>query len=182
MEEKLISGSIFWSELVLFSFTVGKDPINNQKCLWDFLEKTCPIFVLCKQIYHLAKGSVPVRAMRDMRSWLKPKVYPGYLLESSPAELSHTQQTQNPIYKCYSVIQSCPTLCGSMDCSTAGFPVLHSLLEFAQTHVHWVDDAIQPFHPLLPTSPSTLNLSQHQGLFQWVISLHQVAKVLELQL
>ena len=137
----------------------------------------CPIFVLCKQIYHLAKGSVPVRAMRDMRSWLKSKVYPGYLLESSPGELSHTQQTQNPIYKCYSVTQSCLTLCDPTDCSTPGFSVLHHLPEFAQTHVHWVDDAIQPSHPLSPPPHPALSLSQHQGLFQWVSSSHQVAKI-----
>ena len=104
-------------------------------------------------MYHLAEGSVSVRAVRDMGSWLKPKAYPGYLLVSSPAELRHTQQTQNPICKCYSVTQSCPILCDSMDCSTPGFPVLHSLPEFAQTHVHWVDDTIQPSHPLLPSSP-----------------------------
>ena len=53
-----------------------------------------------------------------------------------------------------------------MDCSTPGFLILHYLLEFAQTHVHCVDDAIQPSHPLLPPSPPALNLSQHQGLFQ----------------
>ena len=63
-----------------------------------------------------------------------------------------------------------------MHCSTPGSPVLHCLLEFAQTHVHWVSDAIQPSHSLLPRSPLALNLSQHQGLFQWVSSLHQVAK------
>ncbi|MEA1078638.1 hypothetical protein U8M15_27455, partial [Klebsiella pneumoniae] len=62
------------------------------------------------------------------------------------------------------VAQSCPTLCDPMDCSTPGFPVLHCLSEFAQTHVHCVSDAIQPFHPLLPPSPSALNLSHHQGL------------------
>ena len=69
-----------------------------------------------------------------------------------------------------------------MDCSTPGFPVLHYLPEFAQTHVNWVGDAIQPSHPLLSPSPSALNLSQHQGLFPWVGSSHQVAKVLEFQL
>ena len=68
-----------------------------------------------------------------------------------------------------------------MDCSTQGFPVYHQLPELAQTHVHRVDDAIQPSHPL--SSPSTaFNLSQHQGLFQGVSSLHQVDKVLEFQL
>ena len=70
---------------------------------------------------------------------------------------------------CCSVTQVCPTLCNPLDCSTPGFPVLH-LSEFAQTHVHWVDDAKQPCHPLLPPSPPALNLSQHQGLFQWVNS------------
>ena len=77
---------------------------------------------------------------------------------------------------CCSVAQSCPILCDPLNCSTPGFPVLHHLLEFAQTHVHWVSDAIQPSHPPLPSSPPTLNLSQHQGLFQWVGCLHPVAK------
>ena len=83
---------------------------------------------------------------------------------------------------CYSVAKSCPTLFGSLDHSMPGFPVFHYLLEFAQTHVHWVSDAIRPSHPLSPPSPPALNLFQHQGLFQWVGSSHQVAKVLELQL
>ena len=69
-----------------------------------------------------------------------------------------------------------------MDCSTPGFPVHHQLPELTQTHVHWVGDAIQPSHPLSSPSPPTFNLSQHQDLFQWVTSLHQVAKVLEFQL
>ena len=69
-----------------------------------------------------------------------------------------------------------------MDCSTPGFPIHHQLPEFTQTHVHWVGDAIQPSYPLSSPSPLTFNLSQHQGLFKWVISLHQVAKVLEFQL
>ena len=72
----------------------------------------------------------------------------------------------------------CLTLCRTMNCSTTGFPVLHYLLEFAQTHVHWGSDSIQPSHPLSLPSPLALNLSQLQGLFQWVCSSHQVAKVL----
>ena len=80
-----------------------------------------------------------------------------------------------------SVAPSCPIICSPMDCSTPGLPVHHQLLEFTQTHVHWVDDAIQPSHPLSsPSSPHTFNLSQY--LFKWVSSLHQVAKVLEFQL
>ena len=67
-----------------------------------------------------------------------------------------------------SVTQSCLTLCNPMDCSTPGFPVHHQLLELAQTYVHWVSDFIQPSHPLMSSSLSAFNLSQHQGLFQWV--------------
>ena len=69
-----------------------------------------------------------------------------------------------------------------MDCSTPSIPVHHQLLEFTQTHVHQVGDAIQPSHPLLAPSPPAFNLYQHRGLFHLVSSLHQVAKVLELQL
>ena len=83
---------------------------------------------------------------------------------------------------CCSVTKSCPTPCNSMDSSTLGFSVLHYFLEFSQTHVHWVADAIQPSHPPSSPSPPALNLFQHQGLFQWVSSSHQVARVLELQL
>ena len=67
-----------------------------------------------------------------------------------------------------SVAQSCPTLCNPMDCSMPGFPVHHQLSELAQTHVHWIGDAIQPSHLLLSPSPPAFNLSQHQGLFKWV--------------
>ena len=80
-----------------------------------------------------------------------------------------------------SVAQSCPTLCNSMDCSTPGLLVHHQLPEFTQTHAYWVGDAIQPSHPLLSPSSLTFNLSQHQGLFKWVSSKHQVAKILEFQ-
>ena len=79
-----------------------------------------------------------------------------------------------------SVTQSCPTFCDPMDCSMPDFPVQHQLPELAQAHVYRVCDAIQP--ALLSPSPSALSLSQHQGLFQWVGSSHQVAKVLELHL
>ena len=78
-----------------------------------------------------------------------------------------------------SVAQSCLTLCDPMNCSTPGLPVHHQLPEFTQTHVHWVGDAIQPSHPLSSPSPPAPNPSQHQILFQWVNSSHEVAKVLE---
>ena len=81
-----------------------------------------------------------------------------------------------------SVTQSCLTLCKPMDYSTPGLPVHHQLPDLTQTLVHWVGDGIQPSHPLLSPSPPALNLSQHQGLFIWVSSSYQVAKVLEFQL
>ena len=80
-----------------------------------------------------------------------------------------------------SVTQSCLTLCDPMNRSTPGLPVHHQLLEFTQTHVHRVSDAIQPSHPLSSSSPLAPNPSQHQSLFQWVNSSHEVAKVLEFQ-
>ena len=75
-----------------------------------------------------------------------------------------------------SVAQLCPTLCDPMNCSTPGLPVHHQLPEFTQTHVHWVSDAIQPSHPLSSPSPAP-NPSQHQSLFQWINSSHEVARV-----
>ena len=81
-----------------------------------------------------------------------------------------------------SVAQSCPTLCNPMNHSTPGLPVHHQLPEFTQTHVHRVSDAIQPSHPLSSPSPPAPSPSQHQSLFQWVNSSHEVAKVLEFQL
>ena len=80
-----------------------------------------------------------------------------------------------------SVAQSFPTLCSPINRSTPGLPVHHQLLEFAQTHVHQVGDSIQPSHPLSSHSPPDPNSSQHQSLFQWVNSSHEVAKVLEFQ-
>ena len=79
-----------------------------------------------------------------------------------------------------SVSQSCPTLCNPIDYSRP--PVHHQLLEFTQIHIHWVGDAIQPCHPLSSHSPPAFDLSQHEGFYKWVSSLHQVAKVLEFQL
>ena len=81
-----------------------------------------------------------------------------------------------------SVAQSCLTLCDPMNHSTPGLPVHHQLLEFTQTHVHRVGDAIQPSHPLSTASPLAFNLSQYQGLFKWISFSYQVPKVLEFQL
>ena len=114
-----------------------------------------------------------------------PLFYLGLILNSNACE-----QSIRNIYRLLlwssvqfsSVAQSCLTLCNPMNHSTPGLPVHHQLLEFTQTHVHRVGDANQPSHPLLSPSPFALNFPQHQGLFKWVSSSHQVAKVLEFQL
>ena len=129
---------------------------------------------------------------QPVSSWVKhvlPPSIPGSETHHPP---SHPRQILPPAPKpplaiqqvcpVSSVTQSCPTLYDPVDCSTPGLPVHHQLLEFTQTHVHWVSDAIQPSHPLSSPSPPAFNLSQHQGLFKWVNSSHQVAKVLEFQL
>ena len=99
--------------------------------------------------------------------------------------VGHDWATFTFIYTHYiqfcSVAQLCPTLCHSMDCSMPGLHVHHQLLELTQTRVHHISDAIQPSHPLSSPSPPAFNLSQHQGLFQWVSSSNQMAKVLEFQ-
>ena len=81
-----------------------------------------------------------------------------------------------------SVTQSCPTLCNSMNHRTPGLPVHHQLPEFTQTHVYQVSDAIRPSHPLSSPSPPAPHPYQHQSFFQWVNSLHEMAKVLKFQL
>ena len=97
--------------------------------------------------------------------------------------LSNYQQyfSQNSV-QFSSLTQSCLTLCDPMDCSKPGLPVHHQHPELAQTHIHWVGNAIEPSYPLSSLSPPVFNLSQQQGLCQWVSSSHQVAKVLEFQL
>ena len=97
-------------------------------------------------------------------------------------EISLHNMLQFYLVQFSSVAQSSPTLCNPMNRSTPGLPVHHQLPGFTQTHVHRVGDAIQPSHPLSSPFPPAFNLSQYQGLLQSASSLHQVAKVLELQL
>ena len=99
------------------------------------------------------------------------KFHPQHILEITTFSLQFS-----------SVAQSCPTICDPMNLSTPGLPVHYQLPEFTQTHVHQVSDAIQPSHPQQSPSPPVPNPSQHQSLFQWVSSSHEVAKVLEFQL
>ena len=117
----------------------------------------------------LANDRNPAQAGKDFLVCIAGKLREGGLL-ANPSQVSSVQ------------LLSCVWLFDPMDCSMPGLPVHHQLLEFTQTHVHWVGDAIQPSPPLSSLSPPAFNLSQHQGLFQWVSSLHQVAKVLEFQL
>ena len=101
----------------------------------------------------------------------------------NPKSLQMTYTVCLPLYPCYcSVSKSCLTLCNPMDCSMPGSPVLHYLWEYARIHVHWVWFYLTISSFATPSSPFAFSLSQHQSLFQWVGSLHQVAKVLEFQL
>ena len=123
----------------------------------------------------------------DGREWVNSGRWwwtgrPGVLQFMGSQRVGHNWVNNLSIFSCMfsSVAQSCPALWNPMDCSALGFPVHHQLLELAQTHVHRAGDAIWLSHLLSSPSPPAFNLSQHQGLFQWVSSLHQVAKVSEL--
>ena len=129
---------------------------------WILAADTLPQIVPCTHVLGLEPSQNPV--------WdLKPRGW-----DSNPRGWDSVQFS--------SVAQSCPTHCDPMNHSIPGLSVHHQLLESTQTHFHWVGDVIQPSYPLSSPSPPALNLSQHQGLFQWVSSSHQVAKVLEFQL
>ena len=156
---------------VKYNSTVLDACVNAQSlsCVWLF---ATPRTVACQALQSMGFpsqeywGGLPFPTPGDIpnpRIKILSPVYPE-LIQFSP------------------VAQSCPTLCDSKNRSTPGFPVHLQLLEFTQTHVHWISDANQPSHLLSSTSPPALNLAQHQGLFKWVRSSHQVAKVLELQL
>ena len=115
----------------------------------------------------------------------KPHLTKARVQRRRPSEAKKTEQSLKCKTLCVvqvsSVAQSCPTL-QPHELQHTRTPVHHQLPELTQTHVHWVGDTTQPSHPLLSPSPPAFNLSQHQGLFQWVSSVHQVAKVLEFQL
>ena len=123
---------------------------------------------------------------KDREAWRSP----GHVIaESNMTELraNLTPLCTSPILSSlfYCLIQFSSvsqSLCDSMDCNMPSLPVHHQLPESTQTHVHWVGDAIQPSHLLSAPSPPVFSLSQHQGLFKWVSSSHQMAEVLEFQL
>ena len=142
---------------------MGKTTIHTRDC-WDLCQRDCLgawIWATCIWSF------VDLFKKMNMKPWK-------YLLFNLLAYSFSVQFS--------AIAQSCLTLCDSMDCSTPGLPVHHQLLGFTPTHVHWVGDAIQPSHPLSSPSPPAFNHSQHQGLFKWVSSSNQVAKVLEFRL
>ena len=145
--------------------------------LWTVTRLLCP-WRFSRQEYW---SGLPCLLPGDLpNSWIKPS-----LLHWQTGSLPLVPPGKPPCLPSVqfsSVAQKCPTFCDPMVCGTTGLPVHHQLLEFTQTHVHWVSDAILPSHPLSSPSPPAFNLSQQQGLFKWVSSLHQVAKVLEFQL
>ena len=149
------------SQLLAFQFTapiIWKSPINSYLPLW--LKNSC-IMLLSVYVF-----------ISFLESKLKEGCHNHFALPW--CSISSVQFS--------SFAQSCPTLCDPMNCSTPGLPVHHQLPEFTQTHIHQVGDAIQPSHPLSSSSPPARNPSQHQSLFQWVNSSHEVAKVPEFQL
>ena len=146
-------------------FTIAKIQKNLSNCQWMNEKIKCAVFMMEQDV-----AWCPLK-----RAWAG--------LWNVWCSLPSVLQAQVYVYKRIfsqfrSVTQLCPTLCNLVNCSTPGLPVHHQLPEFTQTHVHWVCDAIQPSLPVSSPSPA-FNLSQHQGLFLWLSSLHQVAKVLE---
>ena len=129
--------------------------------------------------------------MSFLRNWIeKLKYMQKFPFTLLPADVQTEEMrpykegwSWEPVQFSFSLVaQSSPILCHPMNCSIPGLPVHHQLPEFTQTHVNWVSDAIQPSHPLSSPSPPDPDPSQHQSLFQWVNSSHEVAKVLEFQL
>ena len=127
--------------------------------------------------YLLEFAQIHVHWVGDAIQPSHPLSFPS-LLPSIFSKVFSNESYVNLIIQFSSVAQSCPTLCDPMNRSMRGLPVHHQLLEFTQTHVYWVGDAIQPSHCLSSPSLPAPNPSQHQGLFQWVNSSHKVAKVL----
>ena len=165
---------------------VGWPKLLWKHCLCTGTQSMCDLVHLLSEVESLFSTALwpPIhKSCCPSKSDLSGDHFPGARLQVWGAQW----EAQIPRYlgSTYIVIQSssCVQLfCDPMNCSIPGFPVLHYLPEFTQTHVHWVSDALQPSHPLPSPSPLALNLSQLQILFQWISSLHHMTKILELQL
>ena len=176
---------IRWPKYWSFSFNIR--PSNEYSGLIS--QRSKPVLPHCRQVlYQLSyKGSPKILEWVaypfSRGSSRQRNQTPGLLpCRRILYQLSYKGSPSKASVQFSSVAQSYLTLCDPMNCSMPGLPVHHQLLEFTQTHVHRVGDAIQPSHPLSSPSPPAPNSSQHQGLFQRVNSLHEVAKVLEFQL
>ena len=171
--------SNFYPAFPISTVPVGNQMINGGESLYkgsqlineDGVTDKNTILLLNVWIH----AGLPTSQIRDNQTaraswWEGPKIFFERVLQKMSQENNQISSS----------VQSCLILWDPMDCSMPGFPVHHQLRELAQTHVHRVGDTIQLSHPLSSPSPPAFNLSQHQGLFQWVSSSHQVAKVLEL--
>ena len=157
----------------------GQEP--NHSCIWRLYEMSSQSRI---QVIQCASLLPPLR-LNNFVDLSSGQVVKNPLGQRGPEPQSSCLSYHFGLIRSYqirSVAQSCPTLCDPMNRSTPGLPVHHQLPEFTQTHVHRVSDAIQSSYSLSSPSPLAPNPSQHQSLFQWVNSSHEVAKVLELQL
>ena len=174
-----------WDLLKLKSFCTAKKIINKMKWQPTIWEKIFANDVtdkgLVSKVYKQLMMLYNVKINNSIKKWRRPKqTFPKEDIQMATKHMKRCSTLL--IIQFSSVAQSCLTLCNPMNCSMPGLPVHYQLPESTWTHLLWVSGAIQPSHPLLSPSPSVLNLSQHQGLFKWVSSSHQVAKVLEFQL
>ena len=161
--------------MYLLEFSRDTEP-EGEVCvsMWKCL---CYVWEVCGVHAHTRSIYICIDRQTNWVTYYKALAQPLRRLRNSKIHSWQAVQSQFS-----SVAQSCPTLCDPMNRSTPGLPVHHQRPEFTQTHIHWVSDAIQPSHPLSSPSPLAPNPSQHQSLFQWVNSSHEVAKVLEFQL
>ena len=139
------------------------------------------IIWICLKCLQWAGRDTPTEQTENTREKIM-RLFPVCVYQSLEVTVNHTIMLLFSSVEFSSVAQPWPTLCDPMNRSTPGLPVHHQLPKFTQSHMHRVSDAIQASHPLSSPSPLAPNPSQHQSLFQWVNSLHEVAKVLEFQL
>ena len=153
---------------------------------WTWVWVNSGELVMDREAWHAAVHGV-AKSWTQLSEWTEPNV-----IFATQLWINHgAEYFSSSYYKiiiiilstyCCAVTQWCPALCDPMDWSSPGLPVPRHLSEFAQVHVHCVSDAIQPSHPLMPSFPSALYVSWHDGLFQWVTCFHQMTEILELQL
>ena len=167
-----------WYFMIFWRWILESDSANPMNCSppVSYVHEILQARILEWVAISFSRGSSQPRD-RTRVSLIVDRHFTVWAIREVPIPLGHHFSHQFS-----SVTQSCLTLFDPMDCSTPGFPVHHQLPGLAQTHVHQVSGVIQPSHPLSSPSPPAFTLSQHQGLFQWVSSSHQVAKVLEFQL